>query len=69
MSTEESAIHSITNDLTPILCFAQMAFAGDREAQRLVIKELVDRQSSIHDGLDVLARAVRRQRSKPTPAC
>lgn len=68
MSTEESAIHSIRNSLTPILCFAQMASAGDREAQRLVIKELVDRQSSIHDGLDVLARAVRRQRSKGTKA-
>lgn len=59
MTTAENAIHSMRNELTPILCFAKMAFAGDRRAQKLVIEALVDRTDSIHEELDVLARAVR----------
>jgi hypothetical protein len=59
MSPAAKAIHSIRNDLTPILAFAEMALAGDREAQRLVLRQLVRRSSSIHADLDILHRAVR----------
>ncbi len=61
MSAERHAIHSIRNDLAPILFFAELANAGDREAQKLVIKELMNRSNSIHAGLDVLTSAVRRR--------
>jgi len=33
MSSARHAIHAIRNDLTPILFLAELAFAGDREAQ------------------------------------
>jgi hypothetical protein len=59
MNDPKDAIHSIRNDLTPILWFAQLANNGDREAQRLVIKELVKRSDSINEELDVLTTAVR----------
>jgi len=58
-SAEIDAIHSIRNDLTPILWFAELAQAGDREAQKLVIKELVFRTDSINADLDILATAIR----------
>jgi hypothetical protein len=58
MSRASKAIHSIRNDLTPILAFAEMALAGDREAQRLVLKQLVRRSKSIYADLDILHRAV-----------
>jgi hypothetical protein len=61
MSSARHAIHAIRNDLTPILFLAELAFAGDREAQKLVIKELVGRTDSIHAKLDILAKEVRRQ--------
>ena len=60
MSPARNAIHSIRNDLTPILCFAKMALAGDREAQKLVIEELVSRTDSIHEELDILTTAIRK---------
>jgi hypothetical protein len=60
MSPARHAIHSIRNDLTPILCFAEMAKAGDREAQKLLVEELVSRAGSIREELDVLTRVVRR---------
>ena len=60
MSPARNAIHSIRNDLTPILCFAKMALAGDREAQKLVIEELVNRTDSIHEELDILTTAIRK---------
>ena len=63
MTPERNAIHSIRNDLTPILWFAELALAGDREAQRLVIKELVSRTDSINAELDILSASVRRQRA------
>jgi hypothetical protein len=62
MTPERQAIHSIRNDLTPILCFAKMALEGDRQAQKLVIEELVSRTDSIHEELDVLATAIRHQK-------
>ena len=64
MTPERNAIHSIRNDLTPILYFAEMALAGDREAQKLVIKEIVSRTDSINAELDVLSTAVRKQIAK-----
>jgi hypothetical protein len=63
MSAAKEAIHSIRNDLTPILWFAELAFAGDSEAQRLVIKELVSRANSIHAELDILTTAARQFRA------
>ncbi|HEX4087042.1 MAG TPA: hypothetical protein VHY22_19160 [Chthoniobacteraceae bacterium] len=60
MSAAKHAIHSIRNDLTPILWFAELASTGDTEAQRLVIKELVKRAQSIHEELDVLTTAARK---------
>ena len=61
MRPEIVAIHSIRNDLTPILWFAELANAGDPEAQRLVIKELVSRSDSINADLDTLTTAIRHQ--------
>jgi hypothetical protein len=61
MNQERNAIHSIRNDLTPILFYAELALAGDRVAQKLVIKELVGRAKSIHAELDVLTTGVRRR--------
>jgi hypothetical protein len=61
MSPERDAIHAIRNDLTPILWFAELANAGDREAHRLVIKELVNRSNAINAELDILTTAIRRQ--------
>jgi hypothetical protein len=61
MTTAKEAVHSIRNDLTPILWFAELANAGDREAQSLVIKELVTRARSIHEELDILTTAVRKR--------
>ena len=55
MSPAKDAIHSIRNDLTPILWYAELASAGDTEAQRLVIKELVTRSNSINADLDTLS--------------
>jgi len=63
MSPERDAIHAIRNDLTPILWYAELALAGDREAQTLVIKELVTRSNAIHTGLDVLTTAIRKQQA------
>jgi hypothetical protein len=63
MSAARHAIHSIRNDLAPILFFAELASAGDREALQLVIKELISRSDSIHAGLDVLTTVVRRQQA------
>ncbi len=63
MSPARTAIHAIRNDLTPILCFAKMALAGDREAQTLVIEELVSRTDAIHEELDILTKAVRGQQA------
>jgi hypothetical protein len=62
MSTGQEAIHSIRNDLTPILFYAQLASKGDLEAQGLVIKELVSRAHAIHEDLDTLSTLIRRQR-------
>jgi hypothetical protein len=62
MSPAIEAIHAIRNDLTPILCFAVLAAAGDREAQQLVIKELVSRTDAIHAELDVLSSEIRGSR-------
>jgi len=61
MNEERNAIHSIRNDLTPILWYAELALKGDREAQKLVIKELVGRANSIHTELDVLTSGIRRR--------
>lgn len=55
----KQAIHSIRNELTPILFCAELALAGDREAQELVVKELVRHADSIQAELDILTRAVR----------
>jgi len=63
MSAARHAIHAIRNDLAPILFFAELASAGDREAQKLVIEELISRSDSIHAGLDVLTTMVRRQQA------
>jgi hypothetical protein len=59
MTPANTAIHAIRNDLTPILCFAKMAHDGDRQAQILVIEELVSRTDAIHEELDILSSAVR----------
>ena len=62
MRVAKAAIHSIRNDLTPILSFAEMALAGDSEAQKLVLTQLVRRTGSIRAGLDILTDAVRSQK-------
>jgi hypothetical protein len=61
MSGAQEAIHSIRNDLTPILFCAELALAGDREAQELVVKELVRHADHIQAELDILTQAVRHQ--------
>ena len=62
MRVAKAAIHSIRNDLTPILSFAEMALAGDSEAQKLVLTQLVRRTGSIRAGLDILTDAIRSQK-------
>jgi hypothetical protein len=59
MITAKKALHTIRNDLAPILFFAELANTGDREAQRLVIKEIVRRSNSIYTELENLATAIR----------
>lgn len=61
MSGAKEAIHSIRNELTPILFCAELAMAGDREAQELVVKELVRHADSLQAELDILTQAVRNQ--------
>jgi len=61
MSCAKEAIHSIRNDLNAILFCAELAQGGDREAQELVVKELVRRSDHIQAELDILTRAVRHQ--------
>jgi hypothetical protein len=63
MNDARDAVHAIRNDLTPILWFAELAYAGDGEAQRLVIKELVTRAQAIHNELDILTTAARKLRA------
>ena len=64
MNPAREAIHSIRNDLTPILWYAELAGKGDREAQELVIKELVSRSDAIHAELDLLTSEIRKQQKQ-----
>jgi hypothetical protein len=64
MNPAREAIHSIRNDLTPILWYAQLAGNGDREAQELVIKELVSRSDAIHAELDLLTSEIRKHQKQ-----
>lgn len=64
MTGAKQAIHSIRNELTPILFCAELALAGDREAQELVVKELARHAGSIQAELDVLTRALRSQNTQ-----
>jgi hypothetical protein len=59
MRDAKEAIHSIRNELTHILFCAELAAAGDREAQKLVVQELVRCSGSIQAGLDIITDAVR----------
>jgi len=63
MSGARKAIHSIRNELTQILFYAELAAAGDREAQKLVVQELNRCSHSIQVELDILTRALRHEKS------
>jgi hypothetical protein len=63
MSTPAEALHAIRNDLTQILFCAELAHDGDRDAQNLVINELVRRSSAIQQELDILSIAVHTRRA------
>ncbi len=59
MRAATNAIHAIRNDLAPILFFAELARAGDHEAGKLAIKELLIRSDAIHEDLNELANVIR----------
>jgi signal transduction histidine kinase len=65
MKAAAKAIHSIRNNLTPILGFAEMALAGDRQAQRFVIRELARQSNSINEALDIIHRMIRKKPAAP----
>jgi hypothetical protein len=53
------AIHAVRNHLTAVLCFSEMAGAGDQEAQREMATRVVAHASTISNEVDVLHNAVR----------
>jgi hypothetical protein len=61
MTDAKEALHSIRNDLSPILFCAELAAAGDLEAQEMVVQEVLRRSGAIRAELDVLTDAVREQ--------
>jgi hypothetical protein len=61
MSGAKQALHSIRNDLTPILFCAELAAAGDLKAQEMVVREVIRRSPAIQAELDILTDAVRQQ--------
>jgi len=61
MSVAKEALHSIRNDLSPILFCAELAATGDLEAQEMVVQEVIRRSGAIQAELDILTDAVRQQ--------
>ncbi len=53
------AIHAVRNHLTAVLCFSEMAGAGDPEAQREMATRVMTHANTISNEVDVLHKAVR----------
>jgi hypothetical protein len=53
------AIHSVRNHLTAVLCYSEMAGAGDPEAQREMATRVVTHANTISSEVDSLHKAVR----------
>jgi len=53
------AIHAVRNHLTAVLCYSEMAGAGDPEAQREMAARVLTHASTISNEVDVLHKAVR----------
>jgi hypothetical protein len=53
------AIHAVRNHLTAVLCYSEMAGAGDQEAQREMASRVLTHANTISNEVDVLHQAVR----------
>jgi hypothetical protein len=53
------AIHAVRNHLTAVLCYSEMAGAGDAEAQRDMAARVLTHASTISSEVDMLHKAVR----------
>jgi hypothetical protein len=53
------AIHAVRNHLTAVLCYSEMAGAGDPEAQREMASRVLNHASTISSQVDILHKAVR----------
>jgi hypothetical protein len=53
------AIHAVRNHLTAVLCYSEMAGAGDAEAQREMAARVMTHASTISTEVDLLHKAVR----------
>jgi hypothetical protein len=53
------AIHAVRNHLTAVLCYSEMAGAGDPEAQREMAARVMTHASTISNEVDILHKAVR----------
>jgi hypothetical protein len=53
------AIHAVRNHLTAVLCYSEMAGAGDEEAQREMAARVLTHASTISSQVDILHKAVR----------
>lgn len=53
------AIHAVRNHLTAVLCYSEMAGAGDTEAQREMSNRVLSHASTISSEVDLLHAAVR----------
>jgi hypothetical protein len=53
------AIHAVRNHLTAVLCYSEMAGAGDAEAQRDMASRVLTHANTISNEVDVLHKAVR----------
>jgi hypothetical protein len=53
------AIHAVRNHLTAVLCYSEMAGAGDAEAQRDMASRVLTHANTISSEVDVLHKAVR----------
>jgi hypothetical protein len=60
MNAAKNAIHTIRNDLTPILFLAELARTGDRKAAKLALSELMNRCHTIYEDLEILCRLLQK---------
>jgi hypothetical protein len=61
------AIHAVRNHLTAVLCYSEMASAGDQEAQREMAERVLRHANTVSNEVDMLHQALRGLNPTPPP--